>query len=57
MKTKVNVETERWLVPELEGGGAVMPGESAKVGEDVGDWAEDGGVIGVTADGETASIL
>ena len=42
---------------ELDGDGAVMPGDSGKNGENVGDWAEDCGVIGVTADGETASML
>uniref|UniRef100_M4F9V7 Uncharacterized protein n=1 Tax=Brassica campestris TaxID=3711 RepID=M4F9V7_BRACM len=50
MTTRVSVEAERWLVPELEGDGAVMTGDSAKDGEDVGDATEDGEVIGVPAD-------
>ena len=50
MTTRVTVEAERWLVPELEGDGAVMTGDSAKDGEDVGDATEDGEVIGVPAD-------
>ena len=54
---RVSVETERWLVPELEGDGAVMTGDSAKDGEDVGDPTEDGEVIDIPADGETASLL
>ena len=66
MAKRVSVETESWLVPELEGDGAVIPGDSAKDGEDVGDSSEDGDVgdssedgevIGVPADGETAFIL
>ena len=44
-------------MPELEGDGAVMTGDSAKDGEDVGDPTEDGEVIDVPADGETASLL
>ena len=44
-------------MPELEGYGAVMTGDSAKDGEDVGDPPEDGEVIGVPAEGETASLL
>ena len=44
-------------MPELEGDGAVMTGDSAKDGEDVGDPPEDGEVIGVPADGVTASLL
>ncbi|KAJ4905971.1 Uncharacterized protein Rs2_09629 [Raphanus sativus] len=96
----VSVETRSWLVPELEGDGAVISGDSGKdvgdpsdvgdvgdssdvgdvgdssdfgdvgdpsdagdvgdwsdFGDDVGDSSEDGEVIGVPADGETASIL
>ena len=44
-------------MPELEGYGAVMTDDSAKDGEDVGDPPEDGEVIGVPAEGETASLL
>lgn len=57
MKMNVNIETERLLVLEFVGGGAVMPGDSAKDGEDVDEWADDGEDIGVIADGETALIL
>lgn len=55
--TRVGVETERSLVPDFEGDGAVIAGDSAIDGEDVGDSAEDGVVVGVPDDGEPASIL
>ena len=52
MAKRVRVETESWLVPELEGDGAVIPGDSAKDGEDVGDSSEDGDVGDSSEDGD-----
>ncbi|KAG2331673.1 hypothetical protein Bca52824_002853 [Brassica carinata] len=49
MAKRVSVETESWLMPELEGDGAVIPGDS---GEDIGDSSEDGDVGDSSVDGD-----
>lgn len=57
MVMKVNFEIDRWLVLEFDGDGVVMFGDLGKDGENVGDWVEDCGVIGVIVDGEIVLMI